>query len=126
MLKELKDEREGIVPPGRVPATMFYGFVNGKIIGRVNIRHSLNEGLRKRGGHIGYAVAPPFRKNGYATEMFRQGLEKLRERGVQEILITCADDNEPSCKMIEMLGGKLENTVWDEIDEEKVRRYWIK
>lgn len=65
MLTILRKEVAGIdLLPGRVSHTMLYGFLNGKIIGRVSVRHQLNEHLRKRGGHIGYAVAKNFRRKG--------------------------------------------------------------
>ncbi len=57
MLEILRIENLGIeLKEGRVPHTMLYAFVDGKIIGRLSVRHHLNEYLRHRGGHIGYAV----------------------------------------------------------------------
>ncbi len=126
MLSLLEKERKGIdLAPGRVAHTMLYGFVDGKIIGRVSVRHELNDHLRKRGGHIGYSVAEKFRRRGYATEMVRQALDYCRSLGLQKIMVTCADDNEPSWKVIEKFGGVLEDKVWDDEDEETIRRYWI-
>jgi len=45
-----------------------------------------------------------------------------------KILITCADDNIGSYKIIEANGGQLENKVENEDCGEKflTRRYWIK
>ncbi len=58
MISLLKNEAKGVgLVPGRVRHTLLYGFLNNEIVGRVSIRHELNENLRKRGGHIGYAVA---------------------------------------------------------------------
>ena len=126
MMIILDKERRGVdLAPNRVPHTMLYAFVEGKIIGRLSIRHSLNEGLRRRGGHIGYAVAEPFRRSGHATEIVRQGLHYCRELGLSEIMITCADDNVPSWKIIEKFNGKLEDRVWDDVDKEMIRRYWV-
>ena len=126
MMRILRDERAGRnLRPDRVPHTMLYGFVGGQIIGRLSVRHTLNEQLRYRGGHIGYAVAPPFRRRGYAKEMVRQGLNYCRGLGLAKIMVTCADDNEPSWKVIEAFGGKLEDKVWDNVDNETIRRYWI-
>lgn len=126
MLSILKKESAGIdLAPGRVPSSMLYGFVNGKIIGRVSIRHSLNDFLRKRGGHIGYAVARNYRQKGYATEMVRQGIEFCRKLGLPSILVTCTDENVPSWKIIERFGGELQDRTWDDEYKEMYRRYWI-
>lgn len=126
MLSVLRNEAAGVdLKPGRVAHSMLYGFVDGIIVGRVSVRHTLNEHLRKRGGHIGYAVAPAYRGRGYATEMVRQGLEFCRKLGLREIMVTCADGNTPSWKVIERFGGRLEDKVWDDEDQEMIRRYWI-
>lgn len=127
MLNILTKESEGVdLAPGRVAHTMLYGFLDNEIIGRVSVRHELNDSLRKRGGHIGYAVAPRFRGKGYATEMVRQALEFCKDKGMDSIMVTCADDNVPSWKIIERFGGKLTDRVWDDEDDEMIRRYWIK
>lgn len=126
MLKILKNETLGIdLAPDRVPHTMLYAFLGGQIIGRVSVRHQLNESLRKRGGHIGYAVAKKFRRQGFATEMVRQAIEYCQTIGLRSIMISCADDNVPSWKIIETHGGKLQDRIWDEEDKEIIRRYWI-
>lgn len=126
MMNTLAKEHQGVdLPEGRVPATMLYGFVDGKIIGRVSIRHKLNDYLRHRGGHIGYAVAERYRGKGYATEMFRQSLPFCKQVGIQDLMITCADDNSASWKVIEKFGGKLADKIWDDEDKEMIRRYWI-
>jgi len=126
MMQILRNEAKGVnMAPGRVQNSMLYGFVGGEIIGRLSVRHVLNDYLRKRGGHIGYAVAPRFRKKGYATEMVRLGIEFCRRLGLTEIMVTCLDNNVPSCKIIENFGGRLQDTVWDDEDNEMRRRYWI-
>lgn len=126
MLSILARERARVnLAPGRVPHTMLYGFLNGEIVGRVSIRHTLNENLRKRGGHIGYAVAPRFRKQGFATELTRQALGHCKELGIKDLMVTCSDNNIPSWKIIEHFHGRLEDKVWDEEDKEMIRRYWI-
>lgn len=126
MLDILKKEALGVdLKPNRVPHTMLYAFLDGKIIGRVSVRHTLNDHLRKRGGHIGYAVAKTYRGKGYATEMVRQILDYCKKINLTSIMVTCADDNIPSWKIIEKFHGKLEDRVWDEEDKEMIRRYWI-
>lgn len=123
LLQENKDRKN--LPPNRVPSTMLYGFVNGEIVGRVSIRHELNENLLIRGGHIGYAVSPRFRKMGYATEIMKQGLNFCQSIGLEKVLVTCDDNNLPSCRIIEKFYGALENRFFDQKENLFVRRYWI-
>ncbi len=126
MLEILRKEAAGIdLAPGRVPHTMLYAFVDEEIVGRLSVRHTLNDYLRQRGGHIGYAVAKRFRQKGYATEIVRQGLEFCKGLGLDSIMVTCADSNTPSWKIIEKFGGRLQDRVFDEEHKEDIRRYWI-
>lgn len=126
MLKILDNEAKGVgLAPGRVPHTMLYGFLDGAIIGRVSVRHELNEKLRERGGHIGYSVAKRYRRRGYATEMVKQAMEFCRQLGLSSIMVTCSDGNEPSWRIIEKFGGNLEDRIFDQEDQELIRRYWI-
>lgn len=128
MFVKMQNEHLGInLPEGRVAATMLYAFtLDGDIIGRFHIRHELNDYLFRRGGHIGYATATDYRKKGVATQMMQQGLEYIKQHlKLSKILITCADDNAGSYKLIEKFGGVLENKIWDDEDQEKVRRYWL-
>lgn len=126
MLQKLADETQGKnLAPGRVTHSMLYGFVNEEIVGRVSVRHELNDFLLQRGGNIGYAVAPRFRRRGYATEMLRQGLLYCKQIGLEKVLITCENENLPSCKIIEKNGGIFENYFLDEDEQCIVRRYWV-
>lgn len=114
------------LPSHYVPGTSLYGFIDSHtIVGRVGVRHRLNDTLLRRGGHIGYSVAASYRQRGYASEMVRQALTYCRELGLARILITCASHNTASCKIIEKYRGVLENEFYDEIDQEMVKRYWI-
>lgn len=122
----LQKNKAGIdLPESSVPSSMLYAFVGRKIVGRVSIRHTLNEYLRTRGGHVGYSVATKYRKRGYASEIFRLTLDECRKLSINPILITCGDTNIASYKIIEKFGGVLENKIWDEEDQETARRYWI-
>ncbi|MBL7715466.1 MAG: GNAT family N-acetyltransferase [Bdellovibrionales bacterium] len=127
MLKILDDEKAGRnLQPGRVAHTMFYGFVDDEIIGRLSIRHELNDYLFHRGGNVGYSVAPKFRGKGYATQMMKHALEYCRdELKLQKILVTCNDTNIASWKVIEKAGGVLEKKFVDDTDGALVRRYWF-
>jgi predicted acetyltransferase len=114
------------VPPDHVPSTFLFAFDGPRIVGRVAIRHELNDFLLRIGGHIGYTVVPEFRRRGYATEILRQSLAIARQRfGLTRVLLTCDDDNIGSIRTIEKNGGILESVVTGADVTTPKRRYWI-
>ena len=125
---EVLDERErGVnLPANQVPSTFLFAFKGERIVGRVSIRHALNDLLLRVGGHIGYVVVPEFRRQGHATTMLRLALHLAHHQlGHDDVLVTCDDDNVGSIKTIENNGGILENVVnGADLDKPK-RRYWI-
>ncbi len=133
ILKERFDEylqtlRQAETEPlaGRVPATRFWLIVDGAAYaGELELRHSLNDALRRYGGHIGYKIRPSQRRKGYGTRLCRLGIEEARRRGIMDILITCDDDNIGSRKIIEANGGLLADKV-DNHRAALTRRYWIR
>ena len=62
---EIKEETED----GRVPDTTLFCLDKDRniFVGAVNIRHYLNEGLLRTGGHIGDGIRPSERRKGYAN-----------------------------------------------------------
>lgn len=108
-----------------VPSSHYF-LIDGKdkIIGMVDIRHELNEFLRNIGGHIGYGILPSERKKGYATYLLKEVLTKCKELQIDQVLITCDEDNVGSAKVI-MNNGGIEDDLF--ITEEGVmkRRFWI-
>ena len=111
------------LPEGFVQSAFLAAVVNGHLVGRVSIRFALNDFLFRYGGHIGYGVLPQHRRQGYATEILRQALERLRLAGVERALVTCFDGKIGSAAVIEANGGKLENIV--PYKDDQLRRYWI-
>ena len=111
---------------GYVPASRFWLIADGDgYIGDVDVRHCLNESLKRFGGHLGYKIRPSFRQRGYGTVICKRGIEQARQLGIGDILITCDDDNIGSAKIIEANGGILR----DQIDNGRgvlTRRYWIR
>lgn len=109
----------------KVRAIQLVAEVNGEFVGRASIRFSLNEFLATRGGHVGYAVVPSQRRNGYASEILGQALVILRADGVEKMLVTCDEVNVGSISVIENCGGVFEYTVPARDGGTGIRRYWI-
>ena len=124
-LQRREANRRGEQLPLRwVPSTFLAATVQGILVGRISIRHELNDWLSRYGGHIGYAVIPSMRGRGFGTEILRQGLVVARAIGVEDVLVTCDEDNIASARLIEACGGVFESVV--EGDEKPKRRYWFR
>jgi predicted acetyltransferase len=113
------------LPVDRVQATFLIADIGGTLAGRVSIRHRLNDWLRLYGGHIGYAVVPELRRQGVATQILRQSLVIVRAFGVDQVLITCRDDNVGSIAVIESCGGEPDPDLPYSPSTPSMRRYWV-
>lgn len=92
--------------PGIVPMDSYFIEENGRILGEVYIRHRLSPYLEKIGGHIGYKVRPSERNRGVATAALKLALRVLHAMQIAEALVTCADSNRASQRVIEKCGGR--------------------
>lgn len=125
-VENIKGETKGInLPEGFVSATELWLIDNNEFIGRVSIRHTLNENLEKMGGHIGYYVRVSKRGKGYGKKILAMGLKYARKLGIDKVLITCDLNNIPSAKVIEANKGVLENIVDMGPGQPPKKRYWI-
>ncbi len=90
-----------------------------EVIGFLAIRHTLNDFLLDQGGHIGYSIRPARRGEGHASRALALGVARAAELGIDRVLVTCDDDNEPSRRTILRNGGVLEDV------RQHKERYWI-
>jgi RimJ/RimL family protein N-acetyltransferase len=82
--------------------------------------HRLTPRLTRQGGQIGYQVAPRHRRRRHATAMLAAALVYCRDiLGMTRVLLTCAESNTASRRVIEGNGAVLDNTLDGEC------RYWI-
>lgn len=110
----------------RMPQLDMWLVEGDMFLGRASIRPNLNDALLARGGHIGYAVRKNERRKGYGTLILKLSLSYLRTTfGHDRALVTCADDNVASAKIIEKCGGLLEDKVYIPGLALQERRYWI-
>ena len=121
-LKKIPEIRKAM---NNVPESEFWLVDNDQYIGRLSIRHELNEELLLHGGHIGYAIRPSERKKGYATKALEQGLIEAHNLGLTRVLLTCDSTNVASRKIIEKHGGTLENEVDGRPGDPSILRFWI-
>lgn len=117
---EIKEDGGRLVPD----STFFCLDADRNImVGAVNIRHYLNDGLLLNGGHIGDGVRPSERRKGIATAMIGLALKECKKLGIERVLMVCDKENVGSAKSIMKNGGILENEI--DVDGIVEQRYWI-
>ncbi len=111
----------------RVPATTYWLFRpgDGMLLGVSRLRHHLTPALKHEGGHIGYSIRPSERRKGHGKRILELTLEKARDFGIHEVLVTCDTANTGSARIIQANGGVFENEVISERTRNPVSRYWI-
>lgn len=126
MVQELLDAHNGInLPDSWVPDSTYWLVTDhNRIVGVVNIRHSLTEHLFNAGGHIGYGIRPSERRKGYATKLLALSLEKAKQLNITKALVVCDEVNTASEKTILHNGGVRDDDFIEE-DGNVVRRFWI-
>lgn len=78
---------------------------DNKVVGMINIRLTLNENLKKFGGHIGYGIRPSERRKGYNKINLYLALKRCNELGIELVYLDCSSYNLGSSKTMEALGG---------------------
>lgn len=112
-------ERRGVKIRWDVPSTTFRYVSGDHCLGTLVVRHRLTPELAEVGGHIGYHVVTPWRRQGHATRMLAAGLALCPSLGLHRVLLTCATDNGASRRAIEANGGVLDGQPRGE------DRFWI-
>ena len=122
------DRREQGLLPGVARSHHYWAVDGERFIGEFQCRLDFTEKVMNDIGSVGYAVRPSEWGKGCGTAILRQGLDIARSLGMEKVLLTVNEENQPSIHIIEKLGGVL----WDTIDAEneaegqhRLRRYWV-
>ncbi|MGE0548005.1 MAG: GNAT family N-acetyltransferase [Kofleriaceae bacterium] len=125
LLAKLADRRAGIgLQSYQVPETTLWLVDGEHFIGRISIRHRLNDALRVIGGHIGYGIRPSRRAQGFGTKILRLALPHAAALGIDPALITCDATNDASRRVIERCGGVLDRGC--DPTTNATLRYWVR
>ena len=126
-LKYLEDKKTPeLRPAGHVQDSTYLCIrtLDRRLVGMVNIRHELNDYLFHFGGHIRYSIRPGDRGRGYGVLQLKLALAECANLSISPVLLTCRDDNQISCRVIQKCGGALED-VRTSPEGENMQRWWI-
>jgi len=125
-LELLAQSKRGEGPAlGWVPHTTWWLVSDDVVVGVSNLRHALTDRLRLDGGSIGYGIRPSARRRGHAREILRCTLDRARELGLSEVILTCAKTNVASVRTILGAGGVFVSEDLLPERAEVVQRYQI-
>lgn len=112
VIKNNKKSKEGIGNNG-IKEIYYWAVEDRKIVGHASIRLNpeISEPTLIYCGHIMYGVVPSKRKKGYGTYICKLLLNKMKELGYDEAIITCSHDNIGSNNVIKNNGGVLIGSV---------------
>lgn len=124
-VQKLTDQERLVEHPDWSMVTSYFAFVDGQVAGKISCRWELGKGnLAEIGGHIGYATSPRFRRQGIMKGLLYFAFDRYLERGIDKIFITALENNLPSRKTIESVGGVLQDVI-DFEDGKRLARYWV-
>lgn len=124
---ELQEQERGIVKDGNVPCTTrWFQRDDGTIVGAIRIRHHIDHPyLAIEGGHIGYDIAPSFRRKGCGTAMLRQALALAKKLGLSKVMLVTDSDNVASQAMITSCGGRLTQKLMSPHYGTPIVHFWV-
>lgn len=112
------------LPRGSVPYTRYFLCdTDGTIYAQGDVRHYPSESLTRFEGYLGYGTVPDYRGMGFGTQICRLLLEKAKQWGYNEVIITCNIENQASARIIEKNGGKLIEICYWEQQRSFMKRY---
>lgn len=90
-----------------VPQTSYWLYDDETPVGYGRLRHYLNESLAATSGHIGYAIAKPYRGRGFGRKILSLLMEEASALGIRELQVGANKNNLLSNRVILSNGGIL-------------------
>lgn len=122
--EKISQDKHGLLP-GRVPQDVYCSAEEGRAIGMICVRHYITPELELTSGHIGYCVRPSMRRMGYGKKQLALALEKARELGLNEVMVTCDVKNPASASVAMSFNAREIEPVPNDVGSQ-TRRFWIK
>jgi len=101
----------------------YFIFDDENLIGMGEIRHNLKPLGIKTIGHIACGIRPSKRQQGYALKSTECMIEKLKEDGVDEVVLCHYSENNISPKIIKKLDFKFRDSVISEVSKKEIKCY---
>ena len=101
----------------------YFIFDDDNLVGMCQIRNGLKELGVQTLGHMACGIRPSMRRKGYAYEASKIMLEKLKTRGVSEVVVCHYSENEISPKVIKKLGFNYRNSVVSKVTGKEIKCY---
>lgn len=108
-----------------VPESTFWMVDDSVYVGRLSVRHTLNDDLRRIGWPHQLRDPAQLSPSGYGKTILQLGLLKARHLGLKRVLLTCDVANQGSRKIIEANGGTLEDAGMIPGRDRLTCHYWI-
>ncbi|MFT8362971.1 MAG: GNAT family N-acetyltransferase [Sporolactobacillus sp.] len=106
---------------GRVPQSTFWLVDGENVVGVVRVRHQNVPGC----GHIGYDIAPCYRRKGYGMLILSLALREAAKLGIDPARVICRVDNTASRRIIEKNGGRLIGSFFDSEEGAEVLAFHV-
>ena len=116
-LRKLEEDYTRIPNEEKVPARTYFLVreSDGRIVGMINIRLTLNERLSRYGGHMGYSIRPTERRKGYNKINLYLGLKVCDRHGIESVFMDADLENPASWRTMEAFGGKRIREYYDDL-----------
>ncbi len=127
VLKVVKDYSKGKIFDYDVDyfesSDFYFIFDDEDLIGMGEIRHNLKPLGTQTIGHIACGIRPSKRKQGYALKSVASMIDKIKEDGIDEVIVCHYSENNITPKIIEKLDFKYRNSVVSKVSKKEIKCY---